>query len=103
MILQLVTYIKIDDLAAGLTFPAIIDLKIGIETYDPEATNDQISRHKSKYPHLIEIGFQIEGMRVFNSLNSQLIHFDKEVCRSFDSESVLDGNLKEKLYYLALS
>ena len=53
-----------DDLAYGIRYPSVIDLKIGMQTFDPEATSEQINRHKMKYPFVKNIGFQIEGMRV---------------------------------------
>ena len=53
-----------DDLGFGIRYPSVIDIKIGMQTFDPEATSEQIKRHKIKYPFVKNIGFQIEGMRV---------------------------------------
>jgi 1D-myo-inositol-tetrakisphosphate 5-kinase/inositol-polyphosphate multikinase len=55
-----------DDLAYGIKHPAIIDFKIGKQTYDPEATDEKIKRQKLKYPPVEKIGFQLLGMRVIN-------------------------------------
>ena len=49
-----------DDLAYGLKHPAIIDFKIGKQTYNPEKTVKKIK----KYPLVEKIGFQLVGMRV---------------------------------------
>jgi 1D-myo-inositol-tetrakisphosphate 5-kinase/inositol-polyphosphate multikinase len=61
-----VIYIKMDDLAYGIKHPAIIDFKIGKQTYDPEATDEKIKRQRLKYPPVEKIGFQLLGMRVIN-------------------------------------
>ena len=53
-----------DDLAFGIEYPAVIDFKIGRQTYDPEATAEKIVRQKLKYPPVEKIGFQLLGMRV---------------------------------------
>lgn len=58
-----------DDLAYGIKYPAIIDFKIGKQTYDPEASIEKIKRQKLKYPPVEKIGFQLLGMRV-NHLTS---------------------------------
>ena len=55
-----------DDLAYGIKHPAIIDFKIGKQTYDPEATDEKIKRQKLKYPPVEKIGFQLLGMRVID-------------------------------------
>jgi len=59
-----VMYIKMDDLAYGLKYPAVIDFKIGRQTHDPEASTEKITRQKLKYPPCEKIGFQLLGMRV---------------------------------------
>ena len=59
----LVIYIKMDDMAYGIEYPAVIDFKIGRQTYDPEATTEKIIRQKLKYPPVEKIGFQLLGMR----------------------------------------
>ena len=57
-----------DDLLYGFDYPAVIDLKMGKQTYDPEATHEEIVRHQKKYPPIQLFGFQALGMSVsFNS------------------------------------
>jgi hypothetical protein len=53
-----------DDLAFGLKYPAVIDFKMGRQTYDPEECIEKINRLNSKYPLLEKTGFQLIGMRV---------------------------------------
>jgi hypothetical protein len=86
--LDQIIYIKIDDLAYGMDNPGVIDVKIGIETYDPEASIEQIKKHKIKFPFLEMIGFQIEGMRFLNE--GKFIHLDKDFCRNLNKNNILD-------------
>lgn len=60
----LVIYIKMDDMAYGMKYPAVIDFKMGRVTYDPEATIEKITRQRLKYPPVEQIGYQLIGMRV---------------------------------------
>ena len=69
----------------------MIDLKIGTETYDPDSTDEQIKRHKLKFPFLESIGFQVEGMRVFDNNNDSFIHLDKNICRSLNKKNIPHG------------
>ena len=57
-----------DDLAHGIKYPAIADLKMGKITYDPEATPEKIAGQKLKYPPVERLGFQLIGMRVIKFL-----------------------------------
>ena len=61
-----------DDLLYGFEYPAVIDLKMGKQTYDPEATHDKIVRHLKKHPPIQVLGFQVLGMSV--SLNLHLTY-----------------------------
>lgn len=84
-------YIKMDDLAFGIKYPAVIDLKIGRQTYDPEASIEKIERQKLKYPPVEKIGFQLLGMRVFNKTNCTFSHYDKVFGRKLDEENLIHG------------
>ena len=79
-----------------MKYPAVIDLKLGQRTFDPEANEKTISRHKIKYPH-VNIGFQIEGMRVFDQEKCTFSLFDKLFGRSLNKQDVTHGNLAKKI------
>ncbi len=98
-----------DDLAYGIKYPAVIDFKMGRQTYDPEESIEKINRLNSKYPLLEKTGFQLIGMRVnislydfkqfnnlfnckvFNNKEKNFQHFDKKFGRSLDEENLLNG------------
>jgi 1D-myo-inositol-tetrakisphosphate 5-kinase/inositol-polyphosphate multikinase len=53
-----------DNLAHGMKYPVIIDLKMGRITYDPDTPIEDVSRQMLTYPAREKVGFQLEGMRV---------------------------------------
>ena len=58
-------YLVLENLTHGLKQPCVLDLKMGTQAYDEEATPEKIAREQKKYPPQSEIGFRIVGMRVF--------------------------------------
>lgn len=86
-----IIYIKMDDLAYGIKYPAVIDFKIGRQTYDPEASIEKIERQKLKYPPVERIGFQLLGMRVFNEIDKSFLHYDKIFGRALDEADLIHG------------
>jgi 1D-myo-inositol-tetrakisphosphate 5-kinase/inositol-polyphosphate multikinase len=86
-----ICYIKMDDIANGIENPAVIDLKIGQITHDPEATIEKITRQKLKYPPVEKIGFQLLGMRVFDKKDGNFSHYDKIFGRSLSEEDLVHG------------
>lgn len=82
-----------DDLAYGIKFPAVIDFKMGRITFDPEASAEKIERQKLKYPPVEKIGFQLIGMRVFNSADKTFSHYDKLFGRSLADEDLVHGKV----------
>lgn len=86
-----IDYIKMDDLAYGIKYPAVLDSKIGKVTYDPEASIEKIERQKLKYPDVEEVGFQLIGMRVFDKPTKAFKHYDKTFGRALNKEDVIHG------------
>ena len=80
-----------DDLAYGIKYPAVLDSKIGKQTYDPEASIEKIERQKLKYPDVEEVGFQLIGMRVFDRTTKTFKHYDKIFGRALNKEDVIHG------------
>ena len=58
-------YLVLENLTHGLKQPCVLDLKMGTQAYDEEATPEKIAREQKKYPPQSVIGFRIVGMRVF--------------------------------------
>ena len=86
-----ITYIKLDDVAYGIKYPAVADFKIGCITHEPEATPEKVHRHRSRYPPAEKLGFQLLGMRVFDSEKNTFSHLDKIFGRSLTEQNLIHG------------
>ena len=75
------------DLTNTFSKPCVMDLKMGTQSYEPDATTEKQSRESSKYPQQSTFGFRITGMRVFephhpDADDSGYVFFGKEYGRS---------------------
>ena len=58
-------FLVLEDITNGFVYPNIIDIKIGSQTWDPEASESKISKEESQYLGTrIPFGFSIMGMLV---------------------------------------
>ena len=80
-----------DDVAFRFKHPAVVDLKLGRVTHDPEASPDKIYRHRSRYPPAERLGFQLIGMRVFSKQDQSFAHLDKIFGRGLTEENLIHG------------
>ena len=59
-----VVYLKLEDAAREFRHPCVMDIKVGPITYDHEADEAKIGREMAKSPSLLQVGYQIVGIRV---------------------------------------
>ena len=57
-------YLRIDDVTKNFRKPCIIDVKMGLQSYEEGAPPEKVKAALVKYPYLKSVGFQILGMRV---------------------------------------
>lgn len=57
-------YLRLHNLTLGMPKASIADIKIGIQTWDDDASQHKIDSDLSKFPALAQTGFRILGMRV---------------------------------------
>lgn len=60
-------YIVLEDLTAGYRKPCILDVKMGVQTWDEDAAPAKVESERSKYPPQQKVGFRLTGMRVWNA------------------------------------
>eukprot|EP00804_Cyclotella_cryptica_P028828 CCRYP_019715-RA/>CCRYP_019715-RA protein AED:0.02 eAED:0.02 QI:102/1/1/1/1/1/2/48/586 len=70
-------YLILKDLTTGFQYPNIIDIKMGTQTYEPDASQSKQRREIQKYPLQSEFGFRIVGMRVYDSAKDEYRYWDK--------------------------
>ena len=64
---RVLPHLVLEDVTAPYDEPSVLDVKIGLITYDPNTTDlEKIASQKKKYPHQAEMGYSVAGMRVFN-------------------------------------
>jgi hypothetical protein len=59
-------HLLLQDLTVNFSQPCVMDLKLGCQTYEPDATPEKQSREFGKYPEQTEFGFRIVGMRMYD-------------------------------------
>lgn len=83
-------FMILDDLTFGYDKPSVIDLKIGTETWEEDASKEKIERESKKYPLQRKLGFRLTGMRVYNKETNQYDIYDKKYGYSI-TEDTLNG------------
>ena len=79
---NLLPHLVLDDLASNYISPCVIDIKMGQQTYEPNAKSSKKMREIRKCPHQVITGFRITGMKVFDVTNSTYSTEDKQFGRS---------------------
>eukprot|EP00956_Cyclotella_meneghiniana_P024158 scaffold48192_cov88-Cyclotella_meneghiniana.AAC.3 len=72
------SYIILKDITTPFECPNVIDIKMGTQTYEPDAPYSKQRREIEKYPLQSEFGFRIVGMRVYNPATATYQFFDKK-------------------------
>ena len=65
-------YLKLDDITKRFRKPCIMDVKIGLQSYEEDAPPEKKKQALLKYPYLKSVGFQILGMRVSITVNTHI-------------------------------
>mmetsp|Transcript_13860 Transcript_13860/g.37193 ORF Transcript_13860/g.37193 Transcript_13860/m.37193 type:complete len:403 (+) Transcript_13860:101-1309(+) len=60
-------YLVLEDFAVRYREPCVMDLKIGVVTYEPTATREKVLSELRKCPAQASVGFRPCGMRVFGT------------------------------------
>lgn len=88
--IQLDCYLLLQDVTAHFKKPCVIDLKMGIHTYEPDAPVPKKKRERQKYPHQETYGFRIVGKRIYIPSHREAgengyVFYSKHVGRSLGS------------------
>lgn len=57
-------FLQLEDITCPFQSPAIMDIKVGRVTFDPEASPEKRNSEKRKYPLQENLGFRLLGYRV---------------------------------------
>jgi 1D-myo-inositol-tetrakisphosphate 5-kinase/inositol-polyphosphate multikinase len=65
------TYLLLQDLTINFSKPCVMDLKMGCQSYEPDADEGKKQLEISKYPQQAEFGFRIVGMRMYDPTHAE--------------------------------
>lgn len=93
------SYLLLSDLTANFSKPCAIDIKIGRQSYEPNASEEKKQRETAKYPTQYEQGFRIVGVRIFDSDHPEsdpdgFRQLDKHFGRSLGSRDLVKDALR---------
>ena len=83
--------LQLENLLSRFRHPCVLDLKIGTQSYDEEATPERRQAEIEKYPLQSVLGFRLTGMRVFNSATGSHTFYDRMFGRQLDETNVVSG------------
>lgn len=93
-------HILLNDVTINFVRPCVIDIKMGTQTYEPDAPKEKKKRERAKYKSQEDFGFRIIGKRIYQPSNKKsdehgFVFYNKEFGRSLTSrEAVKDAFLK---------
>ena len=82
------SWLKLQDLTAGLSRPCIADIKLGTRTWSPGSSDRKRRKAIARYPEQLVTGYRFTGMRVATNCTTS-------ACLAPSSETVLQNRLKE--------
>jgi hypothetical protein len=87
-------HLLLNDLTINFSKPCVMDLKIGTQTYEPDAPEDKCLRESGKYLQQEQFGFRIVGMRIYDPKHADadtkgFRHFGKSYGRSLATREAL--------------
>jgi len=85
-------YLGLQDIIDGFTHPCVMDIKIGAQTWDPNATKEKILHEKSKYIGTKEpLGLSLTGMQYYNLSLQQDKRMDKNFGKTIVKSSFIEA------------
>jgi len=84
-------FLKLEDLSFPFHRPSVLDLKMGTQTYDEEATPEKVAAEMAKYPPQRELGFRFTGMRVHQVDTGVAREFDRFYGRDLHAGNAIEG------------
>jgi hypothetical protein len=87
----LLPHLVLDDLTIDYKMPCVIDIKMGQQTYEPNADSSKKKREILKCPYQVTTGFRITGMKVYDVVTKLYSYKEKQFGRSVDLNHVKEA------------
>lgn len=88
-------YLALDDLTSSSRYrrPCVMDIKVGVQAWDEDASVPKIHKEASKYPTQQTVGFRLTGMRVWDK-RPAFTRTKKELLQAGDGDEHRVARLK---------
>ncbi|KAG0243804.1 hypothetical protein BGW41_001316 [Actinomortierella wolfii] len=85
--------ICLENVSHGFTHPCILDLKLGTQLYDDNATEEKKARLAAVAAKTTSgtLGFRMTGFQVYDHDQGEYIKYDRQYGKTMNDETVLDG------------
>ncbi|KAL0591869.1 hypothetical protein ABG067_001012 [Albugo candida] len=70
-------FLVLEDLTWKFDKPCVMDVKLGTKSYEATACSEKVAYEKSKFPLQEEMGFRIQGIKVYDPSACRYIEYDK--------------------------
>jgi 1D-myo-inositol-tetrakisphosphate 5-kinase/inositol-polyphosphate multikinase len=88
-------FIILQDMTVTFHNPNVMDLKLGTQTFEPDASPEKKQREASKYKHQGEFGFRLVGMRKYDTGSNKYQTWDKMHGRSLTTREAVVATFQE--------
>ncbi len=84
------SYILLNNVTTNFSKPCVLDIKLGTETFEPDAPEEKKAYESKKYPAQSDFGFRLTAMRIYDPSNPKAsecgyIYYPKQYGRSLDT------------------
>lgn len=92
---KVINFIKLKDTTHDMEEPCVLDIKIGKQTWDPNASAEQIKKGREHYKLCKEsLSFCLQGFQVYDIKMSNIRRVCKEYTRKLDKTLAIDGEIE---------
>lgn len=84
-------YIVLSDLTSGLSAPCVLDVKIGVQSWDEDANPEKAAREAGKWPPQSRLGFRFVGMSTQHSSRHAVTKLGTEFGYSLTPSQFIDA------------
>ncbi|XP_063243218.1 uncharacterized protein LOC134542688 [Bacillus rossius redtenbacheri] len=84
--------LMLEDVTSGFVEPCIMDIKIGRQTWDPEASMEKIENERAKYVECRKhFAFCIPGFQVYRTTTGKVLRLGKDYGKKLDKDTVKEA------------
>ena len=93
------SHLLLHNLTTHFSKPCVLDLKMGTDTFEPDAPIEKKLREKAKYPAQTEFGFRLVAMRIYNPADvtadkGGYVYYPKSFGRSLERRDAVKRGLR---------